>query len=77
MLKEKNPLLKLKLKREKLTIDYKPYTIFENIYALYNYMLDNPIENLWFECITIILGHMQILSFAFDEIVRKIYIFLK
>ena len=73
MLKDKNPLLKLKLEKEALIIEDKFNNIFESIYALYDYILDNPIENFWFECITIILGYMQILSFAFDEIVRIKY----
>ena len=72
MLKEKNPLLKLKLKNETPFITHIFNKIFESLYALYDYMLDNPIESFWYECLSIILSYLQLISFSFDKIVRKI-----
>ena len=72
MLKEKNPLPKLELKEEISLITHIINNFFESIYALYDYILDNPIENFWFECITIVLSYLQLISFAFDKIVRKL-----
>jgi hypothetical protein len=71
MLKEKNPLLKLKLKEETPFIANLFNKIYECLYALYDYMLDNPIENFWYEFISILLGYLQLISFPFDVIVRK------
>ena len=72
MLKEKNPLLKLKLEQKKPMffkfIDYS----FEALYGLYDFILDSPVENFWYECIIIILSYLQLISLMFDETVSII-----
>lgn len=72
MLKEKNPLLKLELEQENPMffkfIDYS----FEVIYELYDFILDSPIENFWYECIIIIISYLQLISLMFDETVSII-----
>ena len=73
MLKEKNPLLKLKLKNENMLISIIFNNIFEAFYALYDYLLQDPIENFWFECFSIILSYLQLISFIFGENVSLIY----
>ena len=70
MLKEKNPLLKLELNKETPIMKRIINDFFESIYALYDYILDDPIENFWFECLTIELSYLPLISFAFDEIVK-------
>ena len=73
MLKEKNPLLKLKLKNENMLISIIFNNIFEAFYALYDYLLQDPIENFWYECFSIILSYLQLISFIFGENVSLIY----
>ena len=72
MLKEKNPLLKLELEQKQSMfftfIDYS----FEALYELYDFILDSPIENFWYECIIIILSYLQLISLMFDETVSII-----
>jgi hypothetical protein len=73
MLKEKNPLLKLKLKKEKtiiakILID----NIFQPLFELFDLILDDPIENFWFEIISIFICYIQIIMFIFNETVRNI-----
>ena len=70
MLKENNPLLKLKLKKEEPIIIDVINSIFESIYALYDFILLDPLENFWFECFSIILSYCQLGLFIFDKIVR-------
>jgi hypothetical protein len=35
-------------------------------------MLDDPVENFWFECISITLGYFQLLIYIIDETVSSI-----
>lgn len=69
MLKDKNPLLKINYQKEnpKLSniIDY----IFESLYSLYDFILDDPIEILWYECFNILLSYLQLIAFIFDKTV--------
>ena len=71
MLKDSNPLLKIKLK------DEKSYTInlimktFESFYELFDLILEDPIENFWYEFIAIIIGHLQITYYLVDKTVSK------
>lgn len=73
MLKEKNPLLKLKLKKERSFIFNIKYIIFESLYSLYDLILENPIDNFWFECFNIIIGYIQLIIFMFDRTVSEYY----
>ena len=70
MLKEKNPLLK-DFKEEKIEIFQFFKNIFEAFYNLFDIILENPIENFWYECIGIIISYAQILLYLFDKTVSK------
>ena len=69
MLKEKNPLLKLKLKTEEPTLSKLLNNIFEALYELYDFILDEPIENFWYECINVILSYFQLITLMLDDTV--------
>ena len=67
MIAEKSPLLKIELNKKELFI-IKFYRDFvEGLYALYCFMLDDPIENFWYEIISISLGYFQLLIYVIDE----------
>ena len=74
MLRQKSPLLKLELKKEKSLIFTNINDIFECLYELYDLMLDNPIENIWYECLSIVISYFQLISLMFDKIVSIINI---
>lgn len=69
MLKEKNPLLKIKLKDEKGKIEEIYFNIIESLFDLFDLILENPIDNFWYEFIGIIIGYSQILLYIFDKTV--------
>lgn len=71
MLKEKNPLLKIKLKKEELFLTKIIQNIFESIYTIFGLILKDPIENFWYEYIGIIISYAQILLYLFDKTVSK------
>ena len=70
MLQEKNPLLQLKLKNEKTFIRKILHNILQSLYALFELILENPIENFWFEVLSIFICYIQIIMFIFNETVR-------
>ena len=69
MINEKNPLLKLKITKNKSAINGFYNTIIESIYALFDLILDHPIENFWYECINIFFGYMQLICYILDTTV--------
>ena len=71
MLKEKNPLIKLKFKEEKDLFFSIQSNIFESLYALYDFILDDPIRIFWYECLNILLSYLQLIAFIFDKTVSK------
>ena len=74
MFKEKSPLLKLKLEKEKEKTYYFFNYIYASLFALYDFILDNPFENFWYECFNIILSYLQLIAFIFDKTVSILYI---
>lgn len=71
MLKRNHPLLKLKLKNEKLFFTKIKDNFYEPLYSLFILILEDPFENIWFESFSIIIGYLQLLFYIFDETVRK------
>ena len=66
MIKEKNPLLNLKIVKDKSPLlDFYNNEI-ETLFELFDLLLDNPFENIWFEFIKIMFGYIQLIAFAFD-----------
>ena len=72
MLREKNPLLNIKItKKRSILIEY--YNSFtESLYSLFDLILKDPIENFWLECFNILLGYCQLIAFIFDSTVNII-----
>ena len=70
MLKEKNPLIKLQLKSQIDTLNKKIQEIYNALFTLYYLILEEPIENIIYEWINIIIGYLQLIIFIFDNTVR-------
>ena len=71
MLKEQNPLINLSLEKKSIFISNSLTLIYEGLYELYRYILEDPFESFWFECIGIIIGYLQILLYLIDKTVNK------
>ena len=74
MLKEKHPLLKLKLKRQKDIINKIIHESYNSLFTLYYLILEDTIENIVYEWISIVFGYLQLIIFIFDNTVRLISI---
>ena len=66
MIKEKNPLLNLKIVKDKSPLLVFYNNEIETLFELFDLLLDNPFENIWFEFIKIFFGYIQLIAFAFD-----------
>ena len=67
MIKDVNSLFEFNNEKDKAKESQYFNTILENIYTLYELILDDPIENIWYECISIIISYLQIISYMFDN----------
>ena len=70
MIKENNSLLKLKIDKEKSLLTKLCKIIFESLYGIFDLILDDPIENISFEIISLFICYIQIIMFIFNETVR-------
>ena len=75
MLKEKNPLIKMKIEQEKSFLYNLIKSINESLYSIFDLILEEPYESLWSECISIIFQYLQLIIYFFDKAVRR-YIFI-
>ena len=71
MLKEPNPLIDLNLEKKPIFFSIFFKLIFEALYEIYRYILEDPFENFWFEAIGIVIGYLQILLYLIDKTVNK------
>jgi len=74
MLKENNPLLKLDIKVKKSYIFSIIMKVLESFYALFDLILEDPLENFWYEIVSIVLGYIQILYYLIDKTVSELLI---
>ena len=74
MINEKIPLLKIEINKKTSALENCYRNFIEGLYALFSFMLEDPIENFWYECISISLGYFQLLIYIIDETVSHIII---
>jgi hypothetical protein len=74
MLKEKNPLLKVKLHKTQSYILKLYNDNSEVLFTLYDLILENPVEIFWYEFINIFLGYSQLVAYLFDATVSNEFI---
>ncbi len=72
MLKEKHPLLKLELKSKKGALNKIIKQSYNALFTLYYLILEDTIENIIYEMMSIIIGYLQLIIFIFDFTVRLI-----
>ena len=72
MLRDKIPILNIDFKNEKPYLMNIFNNLFESIYSLYDFILDDPIEIFWYECLNIVISYLQLIAFIFDSTVSII-----
>ena len=74
MIREKTPLLELKLQKSVSPLMNLYNNNVESLYDLYEIILEDPFENIWFETIHILFGYFQLMAYLFDATVSSIII---
>jgi hypothetical protein len=69
MLKDKNPVLKIKIKIENSSSSNK---FFEALYSLYDFILNDSIEIFFLDFLGILLSYLQLIAFSFENTVSII-----
>ena len=69
MLKDKNPVLKIKIKVENSSSVNK---FFEPLYSLYDFILNDSIEIFFLDFLGIFLSYLQLIAFIFEDTVSII-----
>ena len=64
-------LLNIKIIEKISKTKEKIQNIFNGIYELFFLIIKNPIDNIWWECISLIIQYMQLIIFVLDETVSK------
>ena len=72
MIKENNILLEMELSKKRSLFFEFYQTSTEILYSLFEFILDDPIENFWYECFNIIIGYTQLLAYLSDSSVSFI-----
>ena len=77
MYNENNAILKAKLevKGSKLLKNINEF--YEGFYILFYFILKNPLDNIWWECISITIQYSQLLIFILDSTVSRKYYIIK
>ena len=70
MIKENN-IITIKIKKEQSLLTKLINNILESLFALFELILDDPIENFWFEIISLFSCYRQIIMFIFNETVSS------
>ena len=71
MIYENKKLLNAEIVKRESKVKIKEF--LEGIYELFYLILKNPIDNFWWECISILIQYIQLIIFTLDE---KVSIFI-
>jgi hypothetical protein len=63
--------LKLNLIEKKFILAEICIKIFESFYKIFDIILEDPIENFWFEFLGIVMGYSQIIYYWIDRTVSE------
>ena len=74
---ENKGILKVNLKKQGLNLLKKLNEFYEGFYALFYFILKNPLDNFWWECISLTIQYSQLLIFIIDSTVSRKSSFIK
>jgi hypothetical protein len=68
---ENNSILKAEINEKEYKLIKIIEEFYEGLYSLFYLIMKNPIENFWWECISLTIQYSQLLIFIIDETVSK------
>ena len=77
MYNENNAILKAKLEVKDSKLLKKVNEFYEGFYILFYFILKNPLDNFWWECISLTIQYSQLLIFILNKTVSRKYYIIK
>ncbi len=68
---ENNSILKVEINEKEFKLIKIIEEFYEGLYSLFYLIMKNPLENFWWECISLTIQYSQLLIFIIDETVSK------
>lgn len=62
-------ILKAEIIQKESKIELSIKNLLDGFFLIFDYILKDPLDNLWWECISIIIQYLQLIIFIVDEIV--------
>ena len=69
MQNESKKILDAEIIKRESKIKSKIKELFEGFFCTFFFILKNPLDNLWWECISLIIQYLQLIIFILDETV--------
>ena len=69
MKSERKKLLEIDVFQKESNLNSKIKEIFEGFYELLYCILKDPLDNFWWECISLIIQYFQLIAFILDDTV--------
>ena len=69
MLSENKKILNAEIIKKESKTKEKIKQFLQGIYAIFFYIVKNPLDNFWWECISISIQYLQLITFIFEETV--------
>jgi hypothetical protein len=73
---ENNAILKVETSKKESKLRKFIEENIEGFYSLFYLILKNPLDNFWWECISITIQYSQLLIFIINQTVRKNFIYI-
>jgi hypothetical protein len=70
-------ILKAEIVKKKYKVYKKIEDFYEGFNKLFYFILKNPLDNFWWECISLTIQYSQILIFILDSTVSRKYYIIK
>lgn len=74
---DNNEILKIEINNKESKLNTKLEELHEGIFAIFYYILKNPIDNFWWECISLTIQYSQLIIFIIDNTVSTKLLFFK
>ena len=74
MKNERKKILDIDIIQAESSIKTKFKEFLKGFYEVFYFILKNPLNNFWWECISLIIQYLQLMIFIFDGIVSFIFL---
>jgi len=75
MINENEKILKVNIQKKDSYLFEKIEEFYEGLNALFYFILKNPLNNVWWECISLTIQYSQMLIFIINETVSIQFFF--